>query len=246
MMEAHPMAEAYPLMEGEAFEALKADVAANGQRNPIWLFGGKILDGRNRYRACVELGIEPRCEEYTGDDPAGFVESMNDHRRHEDKETVRRRRAERVRALRAEGKSQREIAEAVGVSKRTVQNDLQGSKVDTAYPPDPDPPPPAPEPTPAADPEAEPEETLPPPPPPPAAPARVTGRDGKQYPARKPRKAAGREPARPALSEREKKLRGMALEAAEQAINALRGIGRDNPGRKDAFQVVFNFMKANP
>ena len=239
-MEAHPMAEAYPLMDGEAFEALKADVAAHGQRNPIWLYEGKILDGRNRYRACVELGIEPRCEEYVGDDPGGFVESQNDLRRHEDKETVRRRRAERVRALRAEGKSQREIAEAVGVSQKQVWNDLH-REVTTESSPEPDPPPPVPEPTPAAEPEAEPEEI-----PPPAEPARVTGRDGKQYPARKPRKAAGREPARPALSEREKKLRGMALEAAEQAINALRGIGRDNPGRKDAFQVVFNFMKANP
>lgn len=34
--------------------------------------------------ACNELGIEPSFREYTGDDPAGFVVSLNLHRRHLD------------------------------------------------------------------------------------------------------------------------------------------------------------------
>ena len=42
---------------------------------------GKILDGRNRYRACTELGIEPRTIEYDGDDPMLYVIAANAKRR---------------------------------------------------------------------------------------------------------------------------------------------------------------------
>lgn len=43
-----------------------------------------LLDGRHRLKACQELGIEPATREYTGNDPAGFVVSLNLHRRHLD------------------------------------------------------------------------------------------------------------------------------------------------------------------
>ena len=61
----HPFSEIWPLLEGEAFDDLATDIAANGLLVPIMLYQDKILDGRNRDRACVEAGVEPRYE--TGD-----------------------------------------------------------------------------------------------------------------------------------------------------------------------------------
>ena len=53
-------------MQGREFEELKKDIAANGQREPIWVYYDQILDGRNRYRACQELNISPKMEIYAG------------------------------------------------------------------------------------------------------------------------------------------------------------------------------------
>jgi len=47
-----------------------------------------ILDGRNRYRACVELGIEPITRDHEGD-PWAFSWSMNGARRDIEDQTVR-------------------------------------------------------------------------------------------------------------------------------------------------------------
>jgi hypothetical protein len=81
-LEFHPLSETFPLMEGVDFEKLKSDIGLNGQREPIVVYQGMILDGRNRYRASIGLGLEPITKPYTGSDPLGFVISMNIHRRH--------------------------------------------------------------------------------------------------------------------------------------------------------------------
>jgi hypothetical protein len=79
----HKVAAIFPMLEGEAFEALKQDIKANGQHDPIWTYQGKIIDGRNRERACRELGIEPRIQEWDArGDLVAFVISQNLHRRH--------------------------------------------------------------------------------------------------------------------------------------------------------------------
>lgn len=80
----HDVANLFPLMTGTEFADLKADIAAYGQREPIWLHpDGRIVDGRNRHRACVELGISPRFQTWHGDGSlVAFVVSLNLHRRH--------------------------------------------------------------------------------------------------------------------------------------------------------------------
>jgi hypothetical protein len=55
-LEVHPLANEFPMMSELEFESLKHDISVNGCREPIVLFEKKILDGRNRYRACRELG----------------------------------------------------------------------------------------------------------------------------------------------------------------------------------------------
>jgi ParB-like chromosome segregation protein Spo0J len=79
----HPVANLFPMLGEQAFRELCADIEAHGQMSPIWIHEGQIVDGRNRHRACLELGIEPWFSEW---DQRGtlvdFVLSLNLRRRH--------------------------------------------------------------------------------------------------------------------------------------------------------------------
>lgn len=81
-MEYHLYANLIPRMSQTEYDSLRDDIAANGLFEAIYLYDGKILDGRHRYMACVECGIKPRYATYKGDDPIGFVVSENLKRRH--------------------------------------------------------------------------------------------------------------------------------------------------------------------
>ncbi|WP_186136134.1 ParB/RepB/Spo0J family partition protein [Burkholderia gladioli] len=81
-LDLHPLCALFPRLEGVEFDALKADIAANGQLAPIVIHDGQILDGSNRYRACIELGIEPVTTPFNGADLLAYVLSLNLHRRH--------------------------------------------------------------------------------------------------------------------------------------------------------------------
>jgi len=81
-LELHPLCTLFPRLAGAEFEALKADIVAHGLREPIVVHAGFILDGGNRYRACVEAGVEPILKEFAAADPVAFVLSANLHRRH--------------------------------------------------------------------------------------------------------------------------------------------------------------------
>jgi ParB-like chromosome segregation protein Spo0J len=54
-LEAHELANLLPMIDDANFANLKADIEKNGVLEPILIFEGRILDGRNRYRAGKEV-----------------------------------------------------------------------------------------------------------------------------------------------------------------------------------------------
>src|SRR5262249_42957270 len=129
----HPLADIFPLMEGEEFDALVADIKAHGLFLPIELYDGMILDGRNRYRALRVLGWAPEAIiSYHGltagpegtaadllvDDPATNVNRKNIPRRHLTAEQKRELIAKLIKAQ--PEKSNRQIASQAKVDHKTV------------------------------------------------------------------------------------------------------------------------------
>ena len=81
MLQFHPLANILPLIEGPQFDELVVSIKERGQLDPIVIYEGAILDGRNRYRACLQAGVEPRTVEFNGAFPHLFVMDRNLHRR---------------------------------------------------------------------------------------------------------------------------------------------------------------------
>jgi ParB-like chromosome segregation protein Spo0J len=80
----HPIAAMFPLLQGEDYEKFKASIKQQGQLEPILVQAGILLDGRNRLRACLDLGIEPKVQEFQGSDVGESILALNIERRHID------------------------------------------------------------------------------------------------------------------------------------------------------------------
>lgn len=81
--EVHPIASVFPMMSNDEFKALKSDIKEHGLREPIVFWKNMLVDGRNRLKACEELGIEADESELMDEtDPVAWVISHNLHRRH--------------------------------------------------------------------------------------------------------------------------------------------------------------------
>jgi DNA modification methylase len=78
----HPACKIFPALGQDELQELADDISVNGLRNPVVLYQGKILDGRNRWEACKIAKVKPQFTEFDGDDPIGWVVSQNLVRRH--------------------------------------------------------------------------------------------------------------------------------------------------------------------
>ncbi len=76
----HPAAEAFPMMASERFAELVNDIESGGLLQPIVICDGMILDGRNRFKACTQLGITADSVNFDGD-PWKYAWSLNGARR---------------------------------------------------------------------------------------------------------------------------------------------------------------------
>ena len=119
----HPLADIFPMMDEAALAELAADIKAESQREPIYLWQDQIIDGRNRYRACKLAGVEPVFKKI--DFPGGeaealaYVVSRNLKRRHL---TIAQRDGVIVKLRnRWRQGSNVEIAKHIGVSEATVR-----------------------------------------------------------------------------------------------------------------------------
>jgi hypothetical protein len=120
-LEYHELAKMLPLMNEPDNDELAANMEKVGQQVPIVLFEGKILDGRNRYRACEKLGIEPRTVNYSKDQARDYVISQNLYRRHYSRYE---KNALLMRLIAKQDDldiTTTQIAQTAGVSKRTVE-----------------------------------------------------------------------------------------------------------------------------
>ena len=81
----HPACLLFPRLPEEELQSLADDLKQNGLRDDIVTLNGKILDGRNRLKACKISGVVPKFVEWEweGDgSPLAWVISKNLMRRH--------------------------------------------------------------------------------------------------------------------------------------------------------------------
>lgn len=123
----HPFAERFPLLDGAEYEAFLASIRETGGNDTPILYrtlpDGSVqgLDGRNRYKACRELGIEPYLAEVVVEDAnvKAFILRKNVYRRHLTPE----QRRFLVQELTEDGMSTRAIASVLGVNQSTIVRD---------------------------------------------------------------------------------------------------------------------------
>lgn len=126
--EFHEASIVFPLMDGAELRTLVEDIKSQGLIEPITLYDGKVLDGRNRLRACELAKVKPRFVEWDGggSTPTEWVVSMNLHRRHL---TTAQRAAlalDLLPRLEEEAKDRQRLSQGRGVKGSPETDDLKG------------------------------------------------------------------------------------------------------------------------
>jgi len=145
----HALANLFPMMDEAETLSLSEDIKENGLQEPIILVGNEILDGRNRFQACLIAGVRPKFQNFESVENAScefhepseehlrnFVFAKNLHRRHLSKD----QKEEMAIQLRKADWSQDAIAKALRVSIGTVNkwvkdifnNENTGTRTDKA------------------------------------------------------------------------------------------------------------------
>jgi hypothetical protein len=248
-MQFHDAANIFPI-DDEAIGDLAADIKKNGQLLPIEILDGKVLDGRRRWLACKMNGCKPITKDVKVADPIAYVLSLNLHRRHlsetqlgmvagRAREMYDQQAKERQRggqggkllvANLPQGKSRDAVGAAVGVSGKTVDHATKVLRHGT------------PELIAAVDADKVAVSTA----------ARMTGlTDEKQNEWLEGAVKHNRTGARknevdvPDNGNGEVKQRGVGILRANEAINSLSRIPKNDALRKRGFQLVTDWMKAN-
>lgn len=125
----HPAAEIFPLLTEDDFDAFAEDVRVKGILEPIKLFEGMVIDGRNRYRAYVITKSPPNFQDVDAlvkevGGPAEYVLSLGDKRRHLDKSQLAMCavRYKEVKAAEAKERQKEHGGTAPGKKKNTCGN----------------------------------------------------------------------------------------------------------------------------
>lgn len=79
--ERHPLSAAWPDMAREEFDLLCGSIAAHGQRDPIVMYQGKVLDGWHRYQACESVGRDVLTTEFSGNEEEAEALVIDKHTR---------------------------------------------------------------------------------------------------------------------------------------------------------------------
>jgi hypothetical protein len=162
-MEFHPFANEYPMMPSFELGLVEQDMRQNGfdARFPIYFYQIKILDGRNRFLAAKAANIKPVFREFIGTDEEAkeFVKRANEHRRHLTEDWLRRRRKERIERV-AEARAEGQSIRTIAEAEKVSEKTVRNDIAEQVRTPS------APE---------------------PAKPKKTTGKDGKTYPAEKPK-----------------------------------------------------------
>ncbi len=121
----HSAAELMPKIPEKESKLLLEDIKLNGQREPVIMHQGKLLDGRNRLWACLELGVDVKAVNLEGEiNPEEYVKSLNLKRRHlrpAQLATIAANDMEH-RQPPAKGKLRDIVAKEYGISPRMVQS----------------------------------------------------------------------------------------------------------------------------
>jgi ParB-like chromosome segregation protein Spo0J len=124
-LEAHPLANEYPMADEHELKGLMESIKSNGiyANNKITVYEGKILDGRNRYKAAKEVGHKFTANDFfefigTLEKAEEYVYTSNSARRNL---TAEQKKAQALKLIEKHpGWSTRKLAELAGVSHTTI------------------------------------------------------------------------------------------------------------------------------